>query len=297
MHLLYEGFDDIGKDLRAFEDTMSKISDTVWKESAKCWGYERDDEIENEDWIQDNAPRVPDPVLPVTLIERGFSTLHRTFDVFESFMEKQRRFEGKVVVEPAKPVHAQSEILDTAKLLGKAVVEDQEPLRDNSSWKESHSRERVANAMVNSLSAQENQVHTTGKPPKGNIFTCPARAKEGVPAKWERFQKMINAQARSADTQQCQPTPTPGLSRKHARGSQDPSRDDILHQSKRRAIFDEETHSSRAPPTLPHREKASPRTPVRAQNLERPWRETSDYYRPSNSRRLVSSNAERNRSL
>ena len=295
--MLYEGFDEIGKDLRAFEDTMSNISDKVWEESAKCWGYERDDEIENKDWIQDNASRVPDPELPVTLIEQGFSTLHRTFDVFESFMEKQRRCEQEKVVEPAKPVHAQSEILDAARLLGKAVLEDQDPVRDNRSRKQSHSKGKVANATANALSAQENQVQTVKKPPKGGMFTRPDTAKVDAPTKGERVNKQIKAPARLANTQESRPTPTSGLSRKHAHDSQDSGRNDILPPSKRRAIFDEETHPARAPPTLPRREKASPRTPVRAQDLATPRRETSDYYRPSDGRRLASSDAERDRSL
>lgn len=201
VHMLYEGFDTIGKDLTAFEETMGKISDNVWEGSAKRWGDERDDEIKNEDWIKNNAPRVPDPVPPVTLIERSFGTLHRTFDVFESFMESERRFEGEVVVEPAKPVHIQPKILDTAKASGNAALEDQEAARDNSSRKESHSREGVANATAKSSSAQGNQVHTVEKPLNGDTFTRHDTVKEDAPTKEERVNKEINAPAELADTQ------------------------------------------------------------------------------------------------
>ena len=348
VHMLYEGFDNIGKDLTAFEETMGNISDNVWEGSAKGWGGKRDDEIKNEDWIQNNAPRVPDPVPPITLIERGFSTLHRTFDVFESFMENQRRFEGEVVVEPAKPIHIQPKILDTARAPGNAALKDQEPARDNSSRKQSHSREGVANATAKSSSAQGNQSHTVEKPLNGHMTTRHDTVKEDASTKEEQVTKEINApaeladtqvnpsvpppgpsrkhasgsqgsgqngmlppakrgavldeelhpaRARSANTQDSRPMPTPGPSRKHASGSRDSGRNDMLPPPKRRAVFDEELHSARAAPVFPHREKASPRTPVRAQGLERPQRESIDSYRPSEDRKLARYDAERDRSL
>ena len=302
VHMLYEGFDNVGKDLTVFEETMGKISDNVWEESAKRWGDERDDEMENEDWIEHNAPRVPDPVPPVTLIERGFSTLHRTFDAFESFMKDQGRFEGEVAVSPAKLAHAQSKNPDTVKAPGKVALDDQEWAGDNSSEKESHSRERVANATDKSLSAQGDQVHTVEKPLKGDIVTRNSTAKEDVPTKGERGIMETSAPARLANTQDSQPMRTPGSSRKHGSGSQDSGQNDIgqnvkLPPTKRKAVFDPEPHLPRAAPVLPYRERASPKTPVRAQGSERPRRESSDCYRPSDSLRVARSDAERDRGL
>lgn len=102
VHTLYEGFESIGKTLTAFEETMSQISDTHWRKSAKRWGEKRPDDVENEDWINTNAARVPDPKPPIEILEQGFVTLHSTFDVFDSFMKKQRESEeGEVLSVPA----------------------------------------------------------------------------------------------------------------------------------------------------------------------------------------------------
>ena len=312
VHMLYEGFDNIGKDLIAFEETMGKITDNVWEQSAKHFGDLRDDEFENEDWIKINAPRVPDPVLSVDIIERGFSTLHKTFDVFESFMKKrQRRFEFEEeeekeeeeeeeegeIVSPAKLAHAQAKSPNTVRARGNVALEDQEPTGDNSSHLESHSRERVADGIAKSLKGQGDQIHTVRKPLKGDMSTRHNTAKEKIPMKGERGNMETSAPAQLANTKDRQPMLTPKSSRKHAPSSQDSDQKEILPPTKRRALFDQELHSPRAAPVPPYRKTASPRTPVRAQGLENPRRESSDYYRPSDSPRIARSDTERDRCL
>lgn len=103
VHNLYEGFDNIGKTLTAFEKTMSEVSDTHWRESAKPGDERMPDDLEDEDWIKANAAQVPDPKPPIEILERGFVALHGTFDAFESFMKKQHESkEGKVLAVPAE---------------------------------------------------------------------------------------------------------------------------------------------------------------------------------------------------
>ncbi|KAG7009289.1 hypothetical protein G7Y79_00003g011570 [Physcia stellaris] len=103
VHNLYEGFDNIGKTLTAFEKTMSEVSDTYWRESAKPGGERMPDDLEDEDWIKANAAKVPDPKPPIEILEGGFVALHGTFDAFESFMKKQHKSkEGEVLAVPAE---------------------------------------------------------------------------------------------------------------------------------------------------------------------------------------------------
>ena len=265
VHMLYEGFDNIGKDLTAYEEAMGKISDGVWEESAKCWGEERDDEIENEDWIKNNAPRVPDPLLPATLIERGFSTLHRTFDVFESFMKEQGRLEeGEVVDPPATLADAQSKSNGTIKALRKVALNGQESAKDNSSKKESYSRKVLANATAISPGAQRIQVHSVEKPLNGDMSTRHDTAKEDVPTKGQRGNIETSASARLANTQHSQSILMAGPSRKHAPSDQDSGQNDLLPPAKRRAVHGQEPHSpgqdsAQRPPGLPLRPRPSKR--------------------------------------
>ena len=115
VHSLYEGFDNIGKTLTAFENTMSEVSDVHWRKSARRWGEKRPDDLENEDWIKANAARVPDPKPPIEILEQGFITLDRTFDVFDSFMKRQRESEeGEVLAVPADLNKVKARMSDTS---------------------------------------------------------------------------------------------------------------------------------------------------------------------------------------
>ncbi|KAL8794586.1 MAG: hypothetical protein Q9195_002921 [Heterodermia aff. obscurata] len=272
VHMLYEGFEKFGKELTIFEETMGKIADDDWEVPAKRQKTRRGDDLEDE-----GCPRVPDPGPPFTLIEHGFSTLHRTFDIFESFMHSQSHSEGEVVVAPAKPVHVQSKILFVAKAPENVQVEDQAPTNESSSKEENHPEEKVVKTIAKALSAPENQSRTVETPLEEEMPASHSTAKEDVP-KGKRGTIGTMAPASLADNRQSQRMLTPQPWRKHAAGGQDSGQDDMLPPAKRRAVFDQEPHSRRAAPVYAHREQGSHERPVREQGSQRPWRENSGYF-------------------
>ena len=272
VHMLYDGFDVIGKNLAAFGETMGKIPDQAWKGSAKRRADARDYQI-------------PDPVPPVPLIEQSFSTLHKTFDVFESFMESQRRSKGEAAVE----------ILDTAKVTEKVDLEDQEPAKKIvAQEKESYPGEKGANTTAKAVSAQGNEMHTVEKPLEGKNSRRHSTAKGDVQTKGNQGTMETSAPAPLVDARDSQPMLTPGPPRKRASGNDDSSGNDMLPPAKRRAVFRQELHSPGAAPILPRLELVSPWTPVRSQSSEGPRHKISDHHHPSGNPEVARTDTEQN---
>ena len=270
--MLYEGFDVIGRDLAAFGETMGKIPDKAWKGSAKRRADAGDYQI-------------PDPVPPVPLIEQSFSMLHQTFDVFESFMESQRRSKGEAAVE----------ILDTTKVTEKVDLEDQKPAKKIvAQEKKSHPGEKGANTTAKAVSAQGHEIHTVEKALEVEVSICHGTAKGDVQTKGNQGTMETSARAPLVDARDSQPMLTPGPPRKRASDNDDSSGNDMLPPAKRRAVFDQEPHSPGAAPILPRLEMVSPWTPMRSQSSEGPRHKSSDHHHRSGSSKVARTDTEQN---